>query len=325
MKKLAISAMIIAALSMVGVIFIYATQNDSSDETHKKALTTDYRIYSPVLPDTLSFAGERVPLEIYYVHEGLDREVMVNMYWQSNMLLWIKRANRYFPIIEPILKANGVPDDFKYLCVIESGLLNVTSPAKASGYWQFLSSTGKSYGLEINSEIDMRNHIEQSTEAACKFLKELRSSLGSWTNAAAAYNCGAGGLRSRLNAQGVQSYYDVRLNTETTRYIYRILAAKLIMQHPQEYGFYVRQCDLYPPIPYRTAELKGQNVDLYQFAKDHNTTYKMLRELNPWLTTTKLTNKNNKTYTVKLPIENGTLRKTIQSDKQRSVKLVESI
>lgn len=325
MKKLAISAMIIAALSMIGVIFIYATQNDSSDETHKKALISDYRIYSPVLPDTLYFAGERVPLELYYVYEGLDREVMVNMYWQSNMLLWIKRANRYFPIIEPILKANGVPDDFKYLCVIESGLLNVTSPAKASGYWQFLASTGKSYGLEINNEIDMRNHIELSTEAACKFLKELRSSLGSWTNAAAAYNCGAGGLRSRLNAQGVQSYYDVRLNTETTRYIYRILAAKLIMQHPQEYGFYVRQRDLYPPIPYRTAELKGQNVDLYQFAKEHNTTYKMLRELNPWLTTTKLTNKNNKSYTVKLPIENGTHRKSILTEAQRSAKLVESI
>lgn len=325
MKKLAISAMIIAALSMMGVIFIYATQNDSSDETHKKALTSDYRIYSPVLPDTMYFAGERVPLEIYYVYEGLDREVMVNMYWQSNMLLWIKRANRHFPIIEPILKANGVPDDFKYLCVIESGLLNVTSPAKASGYWQFLASTGKSYGLEINDEIDMRNHIELSTEAACKFLKELRSSLGSWTNAAAAYNCGAGGLRSRLNAQGVQSYYDVRLNTETSRYIFRILAAKLIMQHPQEYGFYVRQRDLYPPIPYRTAELKGQNIDLYQFAKDHNTTYKMLRELNPWLTTTKLTNKNNKTYKVKLPVENGTYRKVIQSDSQRSAKLVERI
>lgn len=325
MKKLAISAMIIAALSMIGVIFIYATQNDSSDETHKKALISDYRIYSPVLPDTLYFAGERVPLELYYVYEGLDREVMVNMYWQSNMLLWIKRANRYFPIIEPILKANGVPDDFKYLCVIESGLLNVTSPAKASGYWQFLASTGKSYGLEINNEIDMRNHIELSTEAACKFLKELRSSLGSWTNAAAAYNCGAGGLRSRLNAQGVQSYYDVRLNTETTRYIYRILAAKLIMQHPQEYGFYVRQRDLYPPIPYRTAELKGQNVDLYRFAKEHNTTYKMLRELNPWLTTTKLTNKNNKIYTVKLPIENGTHRKSILTEAQRSAKLIESI
>lgn len=325
MKKLAISAMVVAALSLLGVIFIYATQSDSSDDTHKKALIADYRIYSPVLPDTLSFAGERVPLEIYYVYESLDREVMVNMYWQSNMLLWLKRANRYFPIIEPILKEHGVPDDFKYLCVIESGLLNVTSPAKASGYWQFLASTGKSYGLEINNEIDMRNNIELSTEAACKFLKELRSSLGSWTNAAAAYNCGAGGLRSRLNAQGVKSYYDVRLNSETSRYIFRILAAKLIMQNPQEFGFYVRHRDLYPPIQYRTAELKGQNVDLYQFAKENNTTYKMLRELNPWLTTTKLTNKYNKTYTVKLPVENGTRRDVLQTEAQRSAKLLESI
>jgi hypothetical protein len=234
----------------------------------------------------------------------------------------MKRAYRVFPVIEPILKRHNIPDDFKYLCVIESNLMNVTSPAKAQGYWQFIKATGKKYGLEISEEIDMRNSLEASTEAACKFLKALYNQFGSWTLAAAAYNCGENGLQRQLNLQEVDNYYDLRLNSETARYVYRIMAMKLIMQNPQDYGFHLRYKDMYPQLPYRTAELKGQNVDLYQFAKEHNTTYKMLREMNPWIITNKLTNKANKTYTVRLPIENGTLLKNIRKDKDKQSTLV---
>ena len=322
MKKLSIIAIILSTLTLSVQIFIFATDKSDEDAIYTQALKNDYRIYSPVLPDTLKFAGEKVPLDVYYVREGLDREILSNMYWHTNTILNMKRAYRFFPVIEPILKRHNIPDDFKYLCVIESNLMNVTSPAKAQGYWQFIKATGKKYGLEISEEIDMRNSLEASTEAACKFLKALYNQFGSWTLAAAAYNCGENGLQRQLNLQEVNNYYDLRLNSETARYVYRIMAMKLIMQNPQDYGFHLRYKDMYPQIPYRTAELKGQNIDLYQFAKEHNTTYKMLREMNPWIITNKLTNKANKTYTVRLPIENGTLLKNIRKDKDKQSTLV---
>ncbi len=322
MKKLSIIAIILSTLTLSVQIFIFATDKSDEDAIYTQALKNDYRIYSPVLPDTLKFAGEKVPLNVYYVREGLDREILSNMYWHTNTILNMKRAYRFFPVIEPILKRHNIPDDFKYLCVIESNLMNVTSPAKAQGYWQFIKATGKKYGLEISEEIDMRNSLEASTEAACKFLKALYNQFGSWTLAAAAYNCGENGLQRQLNLQEVDNYYDLRLNSETARYVYRIMAIKLIMQNPQDYGFHLRYKDMYPQLPYRTAELKGQNVDLYQFAKEHNTTYKMLREMNPWIITNKLTNKANKTYTVRLPIENGTLLKNIRKDKDKQSTLV---
>ncbi|MBR4300840.1 MAG: lytic transglycosylase domain-containing protein [Bacteroidales bacterium] len=322
MKKLSIIAIILSTLTLSVQIFIFATDKSDEDAIYTQALKNDYRIYSPVLPDTLKFAGEKVPLDVYYVREGLDREILSNMYWHTNTILNMKRAYRFFPVIEPILKRHNIPDDFKYLCVIESNLMNVTSPAKAQGYWQFIKATGKKYGLEISEEIDMRNSLEASTEAACKFLKALYNQFGSWTLAAAAYNCGENGLQRQLNLQEVDNYYDLRLNSETARYVYRIMAMKLIMQNPQDYGFHLRYKDMYPQLPYRTAELKGQNVDLYQFAKEHNTTYKMLREMNPWIITNKLTNKANKTYTVRLPIENGTLLKNIRKDKDKQSTLV---
>lgn len=319
MKKLSIIAIVLSTLTLSVQIFIFATGKTNDDEIYTQALKNDYRIYSPVLPDTIRFAGEAVPLDVYYVREALDREILSNMYWHTNTILNMKRAYRHFPVIEPILKKHGVPSDLKYLAVIESGLLNVTSPAKAQGYWQFIKATGKKYGLEITDEVDMRNSLEASTEAACKFLKALYAQFGSWTLAAAAYNCGENGLQRQINLQSVNNYYDLRLNSETARYVYRIVAVKLIMQDPQSYGFNLRYKDMYPQIPYRTVELKGQNVDLYDFAKDNGTTYKMLREMNPWLITNKLVNKENKTYIVKLPIENGTLLKNIRkSDDMKS-------
>lgn len=311
MKKLSIVAIILACIAIAGEAFIFATHKQTAEELHNRAIRADYRIYAPSIPDTLSFCGERVPLNIYYVRESLDRELVSNMYFQSNTLFNIKRATRHLPTIERILKEEGVPEDMKYLCIIESGLQCVTSPAGAGGYWQFMKSTGTKYGLEISDEVDMRNHLEASTHAACRYLKDLRKRFGGWTEAAAAYNCGENGLGRRLDNQQQSSYYDLLLNQETQRYVYRILAIKLILQHPKDYGFHVRRCDTYPVLPTTDVELSGQNVNLVQFAKEHGTSYKMLRTLNPWLTTDLLKNKANKTYTVKVPTKKGTEYNTI--------------
>lgn len=325
MKKLSIVAIILASLAIASEAFIFATRKEkNNDELHTKAIRADYRVYAPPLPDTLYFAGERVPLNLYYVRESLDRELVSNMYYQSSTLFNIKRAARMFPTIERILKEEGVPEDFKYLCVIESNLQNVTSPAGAQGYWQFMKATGQKYGLEISDEIDMRNDLEASTHAACKFLKYLKSRLGSWTNAAAAYNCGENGLEKRLGNQQQSNYYELLLNRETQRYVYRILALKLIMQHPQDYGYYVRRCDTYPELPYEEVTLSGKNVDLVQFAIQNGTTYKMLRTMNPWITTDNLKNKANKTYTVRIPTKKGTEYNTIVKGKHDTT-VIESI
>ena len=316
MKKLSIVAIILASLAIVGEIFIYASPKEDSDEVQTRAIMHDYRVYAPVIPDTMTFCGERVPLETYYVRESLDNELIVNMYRQSSTVLYFKRATRYFPTIESILKKNNIPEDMKYLCVIESGLTNATSPANAQGFWQFISSSGKTYGLAINDDVDMRNDLEASTEAACKYLRSLYNRFHSWTAAAAAYNCGENGLARRMASQNTNNYYDLRLNTETGRYVYRILAMKQIMQHPQQYGYFIRHCDTYPIIPPRTVTLSGQNVDLYQFAQKNNTSYKMLRTLNPWLQTDKLKNKANKSYQVKLPTDKGLLHKHLTNGKK---------
>ena len=313
MKKLSIIAIILASVAIAGEAFIFATAKDKNEQEaiHARAIRSDYRVYAPSIPDSLTFCGERVPLNIYYVREGLDRELVSNMYYQSNTLFCIKRATRYFPTIERILKEEGMPEDMKYLCVIESGLQCVTSPAGAQGWWQFMKATGQKYGLEINDDVDMRNNLELSTRAACRYLKELKARFGSWSAAAAAYNCGENGLERRLANQRQRSYYDLYLNRETQRYVYRILALKLIMQHPQDYGYNVRRCDTYPALPSKEVELGGQNVDVVQFAIDNGTSYKMLRELNPWLASDKIKNKEGKTYKVKVPVQKGTEYNTI--------------
>lgn len=311
MKKLSIAAIVLASLAIAGEAFIFATRKEDSEELLQRTIMANYHVYAPVIPDTLSFAGERVPLETYYVREALDNELIVNMYRQSATVSYFKRAGRYFPVIEPILEKNGIPNDFKYLCVIESGLTNATSPAKAQGFWQFIKSTGTSYGLTVDTEVDMRNHLEASTEAACRYIRALYNRFGSWTAAAAAYNCGENGLEKRMNLQSQKSYYDLYLNSETSRYVYRILAMKVIMQNPQRYGYHLRHCDLYPEIPTRTITVSDKNIDLYQLAKQNGTSYKMLRTLNPWLTTDHLTNKPGKTYEIKLPIKDGTKQHTL--------------
>lgn len=278
-----------------------ASDRHDDDAAFAERFNRDYRVYSVTIPEEVMFCGRRVPTFDTDVRERLDRELLVNTYWQSNTMLYHKRANRWFPVIEPILRKNGIPDDFKYLAVVESGLTNSVSPSGAVGYWQILEATAKQYGLEVNGEVDERYHVERSTEAACKYLKEAYDKYGSWEMAAASYNMGMGGISKQLKRQGASSYYDLILNQETSRYVFRIIAAKLILEHPTRYGFHFREKDLYRPEKTREVKVTGPVADFAKFAEEHNTTYKVLKIFNPWLRENTLANKEGKTYTVRLP------------------------
>lgn len=297
---------IIASLCFVLVflkLFVFSGDkvDNITDDRYYKAFDQSYKIFAPRIPEKLDFADEAVPVNIYYIREGLDREILVNTYWHSNTLLLFKRAFRWFPIIEPILKENKVPDDFKYLALIESGLMNVTSPSGAKGFWQFMKSTATSYDLEVSSEVDERYNLEKSTVAACKYLKDAYAKYGSWTVAAASYNMGMGGISGKLKEQKQDNYYDLLLNAETSRYIYRILAVKLIFEQPTKYGFYLRKKDLYPPIPTEDILVDTAITNLIDFAIANKINYKVLKDLNPWLRDSKLLNKDKKTYKIKIP------------------------
>ena len=265
-------------------------------------LLPGYMISAIPIADELRFAGETVPLNNHEIRERSDRELLVNTYWQSSSLLLFKRANRWFPVIEPILAAHGVPDDFKYLALIESGLMNVVSPAGATGFWQILRGTGQDLGLEINSDVDERYHVEKATAAACTYLLDAKERYGSWTLAAAAYNIGNSRLRRILDNQRVDSYYDLHLNEETARYVFRILAVKTIFENPSAFGFHFKPEDLYPTLTYQTVTIDTTITDLVDFAFLHNTTYKDLRFYNPWLRSYELPNRPGKTYEIKIPV-----------------------
>jgi membrane-bound lytic murein transglycosylase D len=248
-----------------------------------------------------AFAGEPVPKQNFDAVERLDRELSVNSYLHASTLLNIKASYRYFQIIEPILARYGVPDDFKYLAVAESNLRNEVSPAGAKGIWQFLEATGAHYGLEINDEVDERYHLEKATEAACEYLMDYYTQFGSWTIAAAAYNMGGPRMKKYLAEQKANNYYDLNLNSETSRYIFRVIAIKEIMQNPVSYGFYLKPEEYYQPLPSNIVTIDGPIESLAEFAVSHGTTYRMLKVFNPWLITTKLTNKNHKTYELRIP------------------------
>ena len=274
---------------------------EDSIAEYQDYINQHYQVFAMPLPKNLTFAGENVPLDDLFVREKLDREILVNTYWHSNSFLFQKRANRWFPIIEKILAKNNMPDDFKYLALIESGLDNVRSPAGAAGFWQFMKATGSGYDLEINDYVDERYNLEKSTKAACKYLKIAYKQFGSWSLAAASYNMGKGGLNNQLTKQEVDTYYDLYLNKETSRYVYRILAAKLILSNSENFGFNIRQSELYHP--YRTYDITVDSSisSLPQFAKSKGTNYATLRALNPWIRSFELPNYNNKTYTFKFP------------------------
>jgi hypothetical protein len=235
----------------------------------------------------------------------MDRELLVNTYWQSNGFLLLKRAHKYFPIIEPILEAYGVPDDFKYLALIESGLQNVTSPAGAKGFWQIMKSTAKEYGLEVNANVDERYNLILSTKVACEYLLKAKQRFGSWTLAAASYNAGMNGISSELERQSVDNYYDMLLGQETGRYVFRIVALKEITNNAMKYGFNYTDADLYNYPPTFSVEVDTAVSDFVQFAEGFGINYKQLKIHNPWLRETFLNNKSRKKYNIEIPEING--------------------
>lgn len=287
------------ASTIILLVNAIATQNINDP----KNTSDTYKIKALKLPPNLNLAGERVPLEIPDIKERMDRELLVNTYWQSNGLLLIKRAHKYFPILEPLLKKYGLPDDFKYLAVAESALIDETSSAGAAGMWHFMRGTGKEYGLEINKNVDERYNIEKSTKVAAEYLIKAKERLGSWTLAAAAYNAGNYGIAKRLKTQGVTSYYDALLPDETERYVFRIIALKEVLSNPKKYGFIFDTNDLYTLPKTRTVEVDTVITNIANFAKHFGTNYKELKIHNPWLRQNRLNNKSRKLYHIKIPVK----------------------
>ncbi len=314
MRKLNISLLISLISLLIVYVFTFSKEgNDIPGRSYEESYHKDYKIFNPPIPSKVSFCGENAPLNIYYVSEKLEREILVNTYWHSNTLLLFKRANRWFPLIDSVLKANSIPADFKYLALIESGLTQAVSPSGARGFWQLMKTTATQYGLEVNKEVDERYNILKSTVAACNYLKDSYAKYNDWTLVAASYNMGRGGLAKQLSLQKVNNYYDLSLNTETGRYVYRILALKTIFKHPSQYGFQLRERDLFPAFKPKFAQIDSSYINWADFAKANNISYAMLKELNPWLKTSSLTNKSRKKYLIMLPNDNMYLYQGVKS------------
>jgi hypothetical protein len=262
-----------------------------------------YKWYPPATPSVMSFAGEKVPLGRWDVKERMDREIIVNTYAHSHLLYILKLSSRIFPELEKRLRLNGIPEDFKYLCVAESSLQNPTSSAGAVGYWQFMRATALQFGLEINDEVDERYDLDKATDAACQYLKQAYNKFGTWTAAAASYNCGMGGFSNQSTFQQSDDYYDLLLPEETNRYVFRILALKAIIDDPEKYGYYIPQSDAYSPVRTRDILATSNIPNLAEFALHHGTTYKILKILNPWLRDRSLTINSKKSYILKLPAD----------------------
>ena len=291
-------------LLLIISIFSFSSDEYSKNTSVLKNLKEKYTIFAiPKPTKNIYFANERVPIENPDIWERYDKELLKNTYWQSNTLLLFKRAEKYFPIIEPILKKNNLPDDFKYLALIESGLENVTSPKGAKGFWQFLKSTATEFNLEVNSEVDERFHLKKSTQAACDFLNSAKDHFGNWTLAAASYNMGKSGLMTQIKRQKSYTYYDLLLNDETSRYVFRILAIKEIFENPKKYGFQFRSEDLYKNIPTFLVMVDTTINSWADFSKDYGINYKILKLHNPWLRESNLKNKFKRKYYLQIPIK----------------------
>jgi membrane-bound lytic murein transglycosylase D len=300
---------ILAPLS-IGLLLVYVLFDQSEQKQEPKLelepipVSENFQPFVAIsydLPESISFAGEPAPLQVPDVRERLDRELQVNIYLQSSTLFLLKRANRWLPRMTEILKAHNIPEDFKYLPLIESGLVNGVSPKEAVGYWQIREASGKELGLEITKEVDERYDPIKSTEAACKYLKKAYEKFGNWTNVAASYNRGVAGISSDLKDQQVDTYYDAHLNDETARYVFRILAIKEIFEHPEKYGFKLKPEHVYHPEELKTIEVHETIPNLVAFAKSNGSNYKILKRHNPWLRQPKLTVKKGKSYKILLP------------------------
>tara|TARA_B110000046_G_C13020971_1_gene411154 strand:+ start:3680 stop:4582 length:903 start_codon:yes stop_codon:yes gene_type:complete len=293
-----ISLLSVICITLLFINAIHKSDIDPGTNTHQ-----NYKIRALKLPSNLNLAGERVPLEKLDVKERMDRELLVNTYWQSNGILLLKRANKYFPIIEPLLKKHGLPDDFKFLALAESGFTDETSTVGAAGIWHFMKATGKEYGLEINNNVDERYNIEKSTKVAAEYLKNAKNRFGSWTLAAAAYNAGNYGISRRLEAQEVTNYYDAKLPNETERYVFRVLALKEIISNPEKYGFVFEKDDLYTTKKTYTVKVDTAITNITSFAKGFGMNYKEFKIHNPWLRENKLNNRSRKLYEIKIPVK----------------------
>lgn len=286
----------------IGLIaFNKADKNDEKVEV-KEDGRLQYKWYAPQMPVKASFAGEPVPLDRWEVRERYDRELLMNYYMHGSLMYILKLSYRQFPIIEKELKANGIPDDFKYLCVAESNLQNLVSSAGAQGYWQFMNSTAPSYNLEVSNEVDERYNLKKATQAACQYFIQAHNKFGSWTAAAASYNCGMGGYNGHASFQGSNNYYDLALPEETNRYIFRILAFKNLISTAPSWGYILQPEDTYRPLRTRILNVDTAITNLATFAQAQGSSYKILKVMNPWLRARNLPAKKGKTYEIELPL-----------------------
>jgi len=289
-------------LSLIAIILLsFNIPSPVTDDEYREAFSSNNKVFAVTIPERMNFAGEAVPLDRFYVKEALEYEMTVNTYWQSSTLLLLKRAHRWFPVIEPILKKNGVPDDFKYLAVAESGLKNIVSPVGATGFWQIMKSTAREYGLEVNSSIDERYHVEKATEVACQYLLKAHEKFGNWTLAAASYNTGMNKINKEIERQQEHSYYNMNFVEETNRYVYRILALKEIIRKPKDFGFHLRDEDFYQAYDTYEVTVDSTIASLAQFADKYGLNYRELKIYNPWLLTSSMPDKSRRTYQIKLP------------------------
>lgn len=304
MKSLRICNLVLLLLSaglIVCLALFFSSSSDHSQAEDNQPYTLAMTVSMPI-PDKVTFCGEEISLLRLDMRERFDREINAFTYLHSSTSIMIKRANRYFPIIEPILKKHGIPDDFKYLCLIESNLdTRALSTAKAAGLWQFMETTGKEYGLEIRTGVDERYHIEKATEAACHYLKSAYGQFGDWVNVAASYNAGKGRISSNIASQYVDSAFDMLLVSETSRYVFRILAIKELMAAPYKYGFVLKKENLYPQVRCDYVEVRSSISDLAWFAKEQGIDYKTLKDYNVWLRDTQLTVPAGKSYQIAIP------------------------
>ena len=297
---------VIFVISLFSIVFlthffISSTYTSNSDTVHQQGFNSKYNVYSVLKPNNLKFANENIPQSTFDVWERLDKELLKNIYWQSNTLLYFKRANKYFPIIEEILEKNNIPSDFKYLALIESGFEYKVSPSGAAGFWQIMKGTAREYGLEVNYAIDERYHLIKSTEAACKYLQKAYDKFGSWTMAAASYNMGINGVQRQVKKQNTNNYFNLYLNDETSRYVFRIIVIKEIMENARKYGFVFRQNDLYSYPSVKQIRVDSTINNLYSFAQENDINYKILKRFNPWLRTSKLPDESRRVYYIDIP------------------------
>ncbi|MDA0728690.1 MAG: lytic transglycosylase domain-containing protein [Bacteroidetes bacterium] len=295
----------VGTIAILGGMMAWTANTTEASKVPEFAVVTPRHapVIAPAVPGELTLFGEPVPMHDFGVREALDMELVVNTYRHSSTILYLKRASRWFPVIEPILAEEGVPEDFKYLAVIESGLSQAVSSAGATGFWQFMKGTAPEFGLEVSGTVDERYHVEKSTRAACAYLKKAQARFGSWVLAAASYNMGQAGVENALDDQHVQTYWDLHLNSETARYVYRLLALREVMETPERYGFHLSSKDVYSPLVYDKVDVTTSVTDLSTFALDHHTTLRELKAFNPWMRKDYLEVPTGKRYEVRIPVQ----------------------